>query len=110
MEFTAKQASFLRAIKSLQSQAARENRLAYVSDVRVRSVGAERLELSTADTKITIDAEIAQAGSAVLPIKRLSEVIRSGESVQFPIAPRGANASGMRWADLLPQCVICLCA
>ena len=87
MQFTAKQADLLKAIKSLQSQAAKENQLAYISDVRVRSIGADRLELSTADTKITIDAEIMQAGSAVLPIRRLSEVIRTGESVRFRMLP-----------------------
>ena len=89
MEFTAKQTNLLKAIKSLQSQAARENRLAYISDVRVRSIGADRLELSASDRTITIDAEIKQAGSAVLPIKRLSEVIRSGESAQFRLLEGG---------------------
>ena len=89
MEFTAKQASLLKAIKSLQSQAARENQLVYISDVRVRSVGVDRLELSTTDRKIAIDAEIRQAGSAVLPIRRLSEVIRSGENAQFRLLEGG---------------------
>ena len=65
MQFTAKQADLLKAIKSLQSQAARKNQLAYISDVRVRSIGADRLELLVGDTSITIDAEIRQAGSAV---------------------------------------------
>ncbi len=87
MQFTAKQANLLKAIKSLQSQAARDNQLSYISDVRVRSIGVDKLELSTTDTKITIDAEVTQAGTVILPIKRLSEVIRSGESVQFRMLP-----------------------
>ena len=83
MQFTAKQANLLKAIKSLQSQAARENQLSNVSDVRVRTIGDDKLELFAADRKITIDAEIAKAGSAVLPVKRLSEIIRVGESAEF---------------------------
>ena len=87
MQFTAKQENLLKAIKSLQSQAARDNQLSYISDVSVRSIGTDKLELSTTDTRITIDAEVTQAGAVILPIKRLSEVIRSGESVQFRMLP-----------------------
>jgi len=83
MQFTAKQADILKAIKSLQSQAARENQLSNVSDIRVRSIGVDRLELFAADRKITIDAEIAQPGAVSLPIIRLSEITRAGESAQF---------------------------
>lgn len=83
MQFTAQQANLLKAIKLLQSHAARENQLSYVSDVRVRSIGNDKLELSATDRKITVDAEVTHAGSASLPIRRLSEVIRAGESAQF---------------------------
>ena len=62
MQFTAKQENLLKAIKSLQSQAARDNQLSYISDVSVRSIGTDKLELSTTDTRITIDAEVTQAG------------------------------------------------
>ena len=67
MQFTAKTANLLKTIKSLQSQAARDNYLD-VPDVRVRSIGNDKLELSTADRNITIDAEIIRAGAVILPI------------------------------------------
>ncbi len=89
MQFTIETANILKAIKSLQSQAARENQLSNVSDVRVRSIGVDRLELFAADRKITIDAEIAQPGSVSLPIIRVSEIIRAGESAQFRSLPGG---------------------
>ena len=89
MEFTATQANLLKAIKSLQSQAARENRLEYISDVRVRSSGDDYLEFSTADTKITIDAEVAKTGAVILPVRRLSEVIRAGQRAEFRMLPEG---------------------
>ena len=89
MEFTATQANLLKAIKSLQSQAARENRLEYISDVRVRSSGDDKLEFSTADTKITIDAEVAKTGAVILPVRRLSEVIRAGQRAEFRMLPEG---------------------
>ena len=89
MQFTAKQADLLKAIKFLQSQAARENRLEYISDVRVRSMENDKLEFSTADTKITIDAEVTQAGAVILPVRRLSEVIRAGQRAEFRMLPEG---------------------
>ena len=89
MQFKAKQANLLKAIKSLQSRAARDNQLSHISDVRVRSIGDDRLELSTTDTKITIDAIVTQAGAVILPIKRLGEVIRDVESVNFRLLPEG---------------------
>ena len=89
MQFTAKQANLLKAIKSLQSQAARDNQLAFVSDVRVRSIGNDKLELSTTDTKITINAEVTHAGAVILPVKRLGEVIRTGEIAKFRMLPEG---------------------
>lgn len=89
MQFTVKQSELLKAIKSIQSRAARENQLSYISDVRVRSIGDDRLELSTKETKMTINAEVAQAGVVTLPIKRLGEVIRDVESVNFRLLPEG---------------------
>ena len=82
MQFTAKQADLLKAIKFLQSQAARDNHLAYISDVQCAQ---HRRTISWSfqpqTRKITIDAEVTQAGAVILPVRRLSEVIRAGEYV-----------------------------
>lgn len=95
MQFTTQKSDLLKALQSLQAQAAGRDRLAHLSDVLLRTVGDNQIELSAAEvlghTQIATVATISRAGAVYLPIKRFSEILRQaqGETADFTTTPDG---------------------
>ena len=95
MKFTVERAAFLKAVQSLQTRAAAQDSLAYLSDVLLRTTDDRHLELSAenvlGDTKVTVNAHISETGADFISVRRLSEVLRKAkaETMQLTKATGG---------------------
>ena len=95
MEFTTKKSDVLKAIQSLQTQAAAYNQLADFSDVLLHTIGGDKIELSApdvlVDARIRIDAEVKQSGAVFLQVKHFSAILyrANAETVHFTMLSDG---------------------